>query len=168
MADKIARAMAYLDRLPVAVSGAHGHNATMRAACECFRFGLSEGEAWECLQWFNTYRCQPKWSEHDLRHKLTDARKMVNAAGQDAKHIGGQQRGYGRPTRTFVAPPLPVRRVRVAAPPEPSWFSDVADEEARWLAAVAELGYASVPEFDALYDARAAERRAMLEVELPV
>jgi hypothetical protein len=76
------RALAYLDKLPPAISGSGGHNATLRAACECVRFGLSEGEAWQALQWFNAHRCQPAWSEKELRHKLADAQKIVAASGQ--------------------------------------------------------------------------------------
>lgn len=163
MADKVARAMAYLDRLPVAVSGSRGHNATLRAACECFRFGLSEGEAWDALQWFNDYRCQPKWSEHDLRHKLADAQKIVTGTGQTAKRLGGQ-RGSRRTPRVFVAPPPPARRVQLAAPVKivtPVWFSDEPEEERRWLAVVTELGFASVEEFDADCDAKAVARRSV-------
>lgn len=149
--------MAYLDRLPVAVSGQGGHNATLRAACECVRFGLSEGEAWEALQWFNEYRCQPKWSEHELRHKLTDARRIVTGGGQVGKHLGQARPWKGnRQGRTFVAPPAPRRKVTLAQPPTPHYFADDAEGEARWLEAVAALGYASVAEFDAAYDARAA------------
>jgi hypothetical protein len=76
------RALAYLDKLPPAISGSGGHNATLRAACECVRFGLSEGEAWQALRWFNAHRCQPAWSEKELRHKLADAQKIVAASGQ--------------------------------------------------------------------------------------
>ncbi len=142
--------MAYLDRLPVAVSGAGGHNATLRAACECFRFGLSEAEAWGCLQWFNEYRCQPKWSEHELRHKLADARKIVSGGGQAGKHLGTQYQGRGnRQARTFTPPPAPARRVIVTAPkPRPVWDVSEAEEEARWARTAARLGL-TLAEFDA-------------------
>lgn len=149
MADKVSRAMAYLEKLPVAVSGGGGHNATLRAACECFRFGLSEGEAWECLQWFNTYRCQPAWSEHELKHKLASAQAMTAKGGQVAKHLGGQ-RGYNRPARQFVAPPTPTKRVTVAQPVKvvmPCWDVSEAEEERRWARVAAELGY-TLEEYD--------------------
>lgn len=150
MADTLTRTMAYLDRLPVAVSGAGGHNATLRAACECFRFGLSDGEAWEALQWFNEYRCQPKWSEHELRHKLADARKIVSGGGQAGKHLGPARTWKGnRPARTFTPPPAPARRVAVAAPrPRPVWDVSEAEEEARWVAVAATLDL-TLAEFDA-------------------
>lgn len=147
MADTLTRAMAYLDRLPVAVSGQGGHNATLRAACECIRFGLSDGEAWQALQWFNDYRCQPKWSEHDLRHKLADARKMVSGGGQVGKHIGPARTG-SRLARQFVPPPAPARKVKVVAPFRPLWEVSEAEEEARWANVAATLGL-TLAEFDA-------------------
>lgn len=149
MADTLTRAMAYLDRLPVAVSGQGGHNATLRAACECMRFGLSDGEAWEALQWFNDYRCQPKWSEHELKHKLADARRIVTGNGQAGKHLG-PARGWkdNRQPRAFVPPPTPRRKVQPAMPFRPVWDVSEAEEEARWAAVAASLGL-TLAEFDA-------------------
>lgn len=76
------RCLAYLGRLPDAVSGSGGHQATFYAACTIYRFGLSEGEAWAALEWFNATKCQPPWSEGELRHKLADAYKVVAGAGE--------------------------------------------------------------------------------------
>lgn len=137
MADKVARAMAYLDRLPVAVSGAGGHNATLRAACECFRFGLSDSEAAAAMEWYNANRCQPKWSTHELKHKIASAATIVTKGGQVAKHLGNGRRGYQPQAarRTFVAPTAPSRRVQVKPVPvcqqseaaEEAWWANVAD-----------------------------------------
>jgi len=149
MADKITRALAYLDRLPVAVSGGGGHNATLRAACECFRFGLTRAEADEAMGWYNDNRCQPKWKAHDLAHKIADAERITSGGGQVGKHLG-QQRAYSRrPSAVFVAPPLPARRVVVKpAPVLPVWEVSAADEEARWAHVADGLGLA-LAEFDA-------------------
>ena len=65
--------------LPPAISGQGGHPATFRAACECARLGLGDGDAMSLLAEFNR-RCSPPWSEKELRHKLTDARRA--AGGQ--------------------------------------------------------------------------------------
>lgn len=147
MADTLTRALAYLDRLPVAVSGAGGHNATLRAACECIRFGLDEGQAWEALSWYNDYRCQPKWSEHELRHKLADARTIVSKGGQVAQHLG-RPTANRRPARTFVAPAAPRRKVQVIAPPPvPVCQQSEADEDNWWAGIAASLGL-SLAEFD--------------------
>lgn len=70
----------YLANLPNAVSGAGGHDATLRAACECVRLGLSDGEAMALLREWNTTHCQPAWTEKELAHKLTSARSK--AGGQ--------------------------------------------------------------------------------------
>ena len=149
MADKMVRAMAYLNRLPVAVSGAGGHNQTLRAACECYRFGLSKSEAAEALAWYNEYRCQPKWSAHELAHKLADAERIVSGAGQGGKHLGpaparNYQRGAHKP---FVAPPPPARKVKIVTPFRPVWEVSEAEEEARWASVAATLGITLV-EFD--------------------
>jgi RecA-family ATPase len=74
--NHFARAQSYLSRLPGAVSGANGHDATFTAACACVRFGLSEEEQWALLNEFNA-RCSPPWSERDLLHKLNDARRKA-------------------------------------------------------------------------------------------
>lgn len=71
------RCLAYLSKLPPAVSGSGGHNATLRAACECVRFGLSDAEALQALGEFNR-RCSPPWSERDLAHKLESARRIAS------------------------------------------------------------------------------------------
>lgn len=165
MADTLTRAMAYLDRLPVAVSGQGGHNATLRAACECVRFGLSDADAWEALQWFNDYRCQPKWSEHELRHKLADARKIVSGGGQVGQHLGRPRYG-NRPARVFVAPAPPRRKVQTVTPFRPVWEVSEAEEEERWAAVAATLGL-TLAEFDARcgVELTGASMRPLMEAE---
>lgn len=71
--DAVARCKKYLSKTPDAVSGKKGHDKAFHAACETIRFGLSESERWEVLQWFNAEKCQPRFSDADLRHKHEDA-----------------------------------------------------------------------------------------------
>lgn len=71
------RCLAYLEKLPPSVSGSGGHDATLRAACEIVRFGLSPAEEWQALEWYNANRCSPVWSEKELRHKLADAHRKA-------------------------------------------------------------------------------------------
>ena len=99
--DTLSRALAYLEKLDPAISGSGGHNATLRAACECFRFGLSRPEADEAMQWFNEHRCEPRWGAIELQHKLDDAEKIVSASGR----LG--VRGSSRARRMFIPPPIP-------------------------------------------------------------
>src|SRR5687767_10842547 len=73
----IAACRAYLAKLPPAVSGAGGHPATFRAACECVRFGLSDGDAMALLREWNGTHCQPPWTQKELSHKLDGARRSA-------------------------------------------------------------------------------------------
>ena len=70
------RAAAYIAKMPAAIAGQGGHNATFAAAATLVRFGLSQSEAWTLLLDFNR-RCLPPWSESELRHKLTGAFVIV-------------------------------------------------------------------------------------------
>jgi hypothetical protein len=68
------RAVAYLDAMPPAISGQGGHNATYAAASALVHgFGLDPTAAFGLL--WNNYnpRCQPPWSERELRHKVDNA-----------------------------------------------------------------------------------------------
>lgn len=70
------RARDYLARVPGAVSGQGGHNATFHAACVLVNgFGLSTSEAMPLLMEWNASCCRPPWSEAELRHKLASAEK---------------------------------------------------------------------------------------------
>jgi hypothetical protein len=66
-----------LSKLPPAVSGSGGHDATFRAACFLARFGFADGVAMALLAEWNQTHCIPPWSERELAHKWADARKAV-------------------------------------------------------------------------------------------
>ncbi len=69
----IDRAEAYFNKVPGAISGQGGHAATFRAASLLVHgFGLSEAESFPLFTKWNQ-RCQPQWTEAELRHKLADA-----------------------------------------------------------------------------------------------
>lgn len=77
------RCMSYLEKCPDAISGNGGHNATLRAACECFRFGLDDVAAMRVMTWFNGLKTgKDRWSEKELNHKLESARRKIDAAGE--------------------------------------------------------------------------------------
>ena len=88
--DRTARCRAYLERVPDAVSGQHGHDKTFRAACECFRFGLSRFDARKVMAWFNETKTPPddKWSEEELEHKLQSALETVHRHGEFGVRLG--------------------------------------------------------------------------------
>jgi hypothetical protein len=80
-ADGAERARRYVAKMPPAISGQGGHNQTFTVACELFRFGLTDSEAAAVLAEYNQ-RCQPPWSDHELQHKLGDARNTVLTSGE--------------------------------------------------------------------------------------
>lgn len=68
------RASKYLGSMPPAVSGQNGHGQTYAAAVALVHgFCLSEEEALDLLMREYNPRCQPEWSEKELRHKVSDA-----------------------------------------------------------------------------------------------
>jgi hypothetical protein len=79
--NRVERCRNYVAKMPAAVSGKGGHNATYSVACEIFRFGLSEGDARAVLQFYNQ-RCDPEWSDHELQHKLDSAQREVMGSGE--------------------------------------------------------------------------------------
>ncbi len=71
--DVTDRARQYMARLPSAVSGESGHNATFHVACVLvLGFGLSQDEAMQLMREYNA-RCQPAWTERELLHKVQSA-----------------------------------------------------------------------------------------------
>lgn len=84
LSTRVERCRKYLEQIPDAVSGQHGHDKTFRAACECFRFGLSLKDAKSVMAWFNNEKtpAEDKWSDAELEHKLETAQKTVDEAGQ--------------------------------------------------------------------------------------
>ena len=129
------RVLAYLEKLPPAVSGSGGHNATLRVACECYRFGLSDSEALEALEWFNAYRCSPPWKSHELRHKLDDARKIVSATGEaNSKARGSRPVRVFRPPSSNGSQPADTRPIcQRSAAEEEIWWAKVALERGMTL-----------------------------------
>jgi hypothetical protein len=68
------RALAYLNAMPPAISGSGGHNATYAAATALVHgFGIPPERAFQMLLAHYNPRCQPPWTEKELRHKVEDA-----------------------------------------------------------------------------------------------
>lgn len=73
-ANTIERARAYLAKIPPAVSGQHGHDATFNTACKIVRgFDLDDATAFMLL-WEWNLTCDPPWTERDIRRKISEAR----------------------------------------------------------------------------------------------
>jgi hypothetical protein len=72
--DVIARAVAYLDSLPPAISGSGGSAATLWAArVVVYGFDLGPDTGYRLLADNYNPRCRPEWSEKELRHKCAEA-----------------------------------------------------------------------------------------------
>ena len=68
------RALAYLDKLPPAISGNGGHAATYAAATVLVHgFEIDPDRALALLLDHYNPRCEPPWTEKELRHKVTSA-----------------------------------------------------------------------------------------------
>lgn len=77
----IDRAVKYLEKMPIAVEGQNGSKECFRAACVLRKgFGLTFDQAMDAIQEWNS-RCDPPWSEHELKHKLEDAGKVSGDIG---------------------------------------------------------------------------------------
>lgn len=75
----------YLAKLPPAVSGSGGHDATFKAALVIVKgFSLTGSDARRLMEEFNA-RCQPPWKDYELEHKL---RTAARASVQDGYLLG--------------------------------------------------------------------------------
>ena len=94
--DKILdRASKYLAKVPSAISGQGGQIAVFRAACELYRFGLTDSEARGLFDDFNS-RCEPPWSEKDIDHNLSNARDEVIKSGEFGCRLLAQNNAGGK------------------------------------------------------------------------
>ncbi len=91
--DIVERARRYLAKVSPAISGQGGHPATLLAAEHLVRgFGLSDDDALTLLTEWNQY-CSPPWSEHELRHKISEARDNGTAV-EWGQHLRRDSRSY--------------------------------------------------------------------------
>ncbi|MBI3414226.1 MAG: hypothetical protein HY043_02720 [Verrucomicrobia bacterium] len=110
----IERARAYVARIPGAIAGSGGHDATFHAACILVNgFALTPADALPLLVAWNQ-TCQPPWSEAELRHKLTSADKARHAKPrghllEDSERAPIFRTAKFAPTPAPVARPLPDR-----------------------------------------------------------
>lgn len=79
--NSVQRARNYLAKIPPAISGQGGSKITFHAACVLVKgFALSIDDALPLLSEWNL-RCEPPWTDSDLRHKLNDAEKAPGEVG---------------------------------------------------------------------------------------
>lgn len=77
----VERARKYVERIPGAVSGSGGHNATFHVACVLVKgFALTQDQAIDVINEWNA-TCDPPWTEHELQHKIESASKASGDTG---------------------------------------------------------------------------------------
>ena len=95
--DVVHRAALYVERMPAAIQGQHGSNATMAVATAIvIDFGLNYEGGFAILEGYNT-RCRPAWSRGELLKKFDDAVKKSRGVVRGLKLIEGRdaRRGIG-------------------------------------------------------------------------
>jgi len=93
--DVMTRAIAYLGGIPPAISEQGGHSQTIWAAsCMARGFSLGEAVAFDLLWAHYNPRCQPPWSEAELRHKCNQA--IVNPADKPEGWLLNAERPMSR------------------------------------------------------------------------
>lgn len=109
-----ARAVAYLDKCDPSVSGSRGHDKAFKAACKIGPgFNLAPEVAFSLLRDHFNPRCQPPWSEAELRHKVDEAYKSEARRGWFLENDKPARKSKGNRTGrsadgTSERPPLNV------------------------------------------------------------
>ena len=76
------RAAKYIAKMEAAISGQSGHNACFKVACALVQgFAMTTGEAFALMATDYNPRCEPPWSERELRHKVESAAKQPGQRG---------------------------------------------------------------------------------------
>lgn len=116
------RAALYLDTIAPAISGQGGHNTTFRAAMIGPGFDLTPEATFQLLRERYNPRCQPPWTERDLRRKVDEAFKveerrgwLLDAEPPNAFPNGEAARLDGR--ISTIAPPAPDLDAKLADVP---------------------------------------------------
>lgn len=120
------RARLYLARIPGAVSGRGGHNQTFDAArCMVYGFDLGVEAGLHLLLADYNPRCDPPWTERELRHKCEDA----------------DTREYGKPrgwlveddSAPYVPPVAPAKPALAPGEPLTVSLAAVTPKKIDWL-----------------------------------
>lgn len=85
----IERARQYLGKMPKAIQGQNGSGATLTAATRIvvgFNIAHDSADALQLMQEYSQ-RCQPPWSDKELRHKLKEADRLATEKGEPRGHL---------------------------------------------------------------------------------
>lgn len=76
LTDRQKRCRAYVEQMPGGISGQRGHDTTFAAALEIVKgFDIPGEPGFQILQEVHNPKCDPPWSEKELRHKIDSAEK---------------------------------------------------------------------------------------------
>jgi predicted P-loop ATPase len=95
------RMRAWVAKSEPAIAGQGGHAKTFSVACKIAVEVPDPEDQWDILCEYNQ-RCEPPWSEQELRHKLDDARKKGRS-----RPLEDRPRLHSVPTDTEEPPELP-------------------------------------------------------------
>lgn len=112
----IDRARRYLAKIPPAIAGQGGHNATFHAACVLVMgFLLGRTDSLQLLSEWNL-ACQPPWSQRELEHKVADAERQSGERGYLRNVPLDKQASVKVPAYAAPAPkPEPKKTTLIAA-----------------------------------------------------
>lgn len=92
--ETLRRAAEIVRHAKPAIAGQGGHNQTYRVALHLLRgLGLSVDDAFQYLDEYNNLKCDPPWTEKELRHKLDSAAK---ASAPEGYLLLGEKLDLGR------------------------------------------------------------------------
>jgi len=110
--DAIQRAQQYLATMDPSIAGEHGHDRLLKAASILVNdFCLTDGEAFDLLLSDFNPRCEPPWTEHDIRRKIDEAKKNPPnrpAKGPRADRANGTDPGEVTETTNLLSQPWPT------------------------------------------------------------
>lgn len=102
----VRRAIKYLEKEPPAVEGDNGSDRCYHVAGVCYDgFALNEEECLAAMQAWNL-RCQPPWSEKELRHKIDSVKAK---GGQRGKMLDRPYEAPAEPVEVDTSTPIIVR-----------------------------------------------------------
>lgn len=129
----VERARKYISKIPGAVAGQRGHDATFHVACVlALDFELDESSALGLLSEWNA-SCDPPWSERELLHKVQSAQEQPGPRGR--LRSAAPERWSNIPLPPRKAPPPRVEPVVVS----------IADAGRQYMAAVKSGGTNLIP-----------------------
>jgi hypothetical protein len=113
------RAMRYLARCNSAISGSGGHDTTFRVACALIHgLCVDPQEAYQLLLAHYNPRCEPPWSQAELRHKVASA--CTAATGKPRGYL----LGIGIAVLTPPVAPCPSPRTTTKAVYDPAYLQE--------------------------------------------